>query len=189
MKKFKFKVNKKNLFIILACLLLIIFVVSICFAFSGEKTVEEKVEEYFEKYTSLDRDVVRKIKYSFDDNLTSEQEKEYVSIIKNQYENLDYEITSVSKEAYLTYVDVRINVYDLMSAKDKADSYVNLYKEEFTNKGKFNEKKAVDYKLKALKETKEKISYSIIFTFQEKDGENYMLEVSDSDLRKISGTY
>ena len=189
MKKIKLKINKKNLFIILACLLLIIFVVSICLFASGEKSVEEMVESYLEEYTSLDRSVVSKIKYSFNDNLTAEQKKEYVSIIKKQYKDLEYEITSVSKEAYLTYVDVKIDVYDLMSAKDKADSYVNLYKEEFTTKGKFNEKKANDYKLKTLKEAEERITYSIIFVFQEKDGKNHMLEVSESDLRKISGTY
>lgn len=182
--------KKKKLIITVVFSVLLIFLVvfGVIFIFGREKTVEDLTNDFFKNYSKLDSSVVSKIKYD-GDKLNSKQKKKYVNIIKNQYSKLEYEIKDIKEEAHLTFVTVEVDVYDLGSALEQANSYINNYNEKFLVDGKFNNEKANDYRLESLESVKKKVTYTIKFTYQKIDSKYVMHDLSNADLKKIDGTY
>ena len=88
--KFIKKLDKKKRLLLLGCLALtIVVIVTIILLVVGNaksNSIEGLTKSYMSKYQKLDKEVVNKIKYEFDDKLTPEQKQKYRSIIENQYE-------------------------------------------------------------------------------------------------------
>lgn len=191
--KFIKKMNKKKKLLFFGGIAVIIgIVVAIILVVGGNaksNSIEGLTKAYMKKYQKLDKEVVDKIKYEYDDKLTPDQKQKYRSIIENQYEELNYEIVEVRESGVTGEVDIRFTVYDLASAMEQANSYIAVYGEKFEKDGKFDEYAAVDYKLKMLDEVETKVDYTITFNFYKEDGTWTMDEVLESDLKKIRGTF
>ena len=180
------KKNKKLLIasiIAIAIIVVGVLGIGILLKGGGKKTPIDLTKDFLDSYKKCDSEIVNKIKYPFDDELTKAQEKKYKEIIKSQYMALDYEITEEHVGEIDAIIKVEFNVLDYKSSYDKATSYLSLY-----GKDKSNEKK-VDYKLKEMEHTKEKEKYSIEFTFHKLDGEWHMIDPSEADLQKLAGTF
>ncbi len=145
--------------------------------------------EYMKKYTKLDSSVVNNIKYEFSDVLTESQKKKYEDIMKRQYENMSFEITEKVINETDAIITVEVIVYDFASAMSKANSYVEVYNNKFIRGDKFDEYAAIDYKLNSLYDYQEKVTYAINFYYYLNDDKWVLTELSDTDLKKINGTY
>lgn len=191
--KFIKKMNKKKKLLFFGGITLIIGIVVAIILGVGSNAKSNSIEgltkAYMKKYQKLDKEVVDKIKYEFDDKLTPSQKEKYKSIIENQYEELEYNIVEVRKNGVMGEADVRFSVYDLSSAMEQANSYIAVYGDKFEKDGKFDEYAAIDYKLKMLDEVEIKVDYTITFNFYKEDGTWTMDEVLESDLKKIRGTF
>lgn len=191
--KFIKKMNKKKKLLFFGGIAFIIgIVIAIILVVSSNvksNSIEGLTKAYMKKYQTLDKEVVSKIKYEFDDKLTPEQKQKYRSIIENQYEELKYEIVEVKESGVTGEVVIRFTVYDLASAMEQANSYIAVYGDKFKKDGKFDEYAAIDYKLEMLDEVETKVDYTITFNFYKEDGTWTMDEVVESDLKKIRGTF
>lgn len=191
--KFIKKMNKKKKLLFFGGIAFIVgIVIAIILVVSSNvksNSIEGLTKAYMKKYQTLDKEVVSKIKYEFDDKLTPEQKQKYRSIIENQYEELKYEIVEVKESGVTGEVVIRFTVYDLASAMEQANSYIAVYGDKFKKDGKFDEYAAIDYKLEMLDEVETKVDYTITFNFYKEDGTWTMDEVVESDLKKIRGTF
>ena len=180
------KRNKKLIIAsIVAIVIIVLGVLGVFLILKGgnNKTPIDLTNEYMNKYKKCDSEVVKKIKYPFDDEITEAQAKKYKEIIKSQYMALDYEITEEHVGEIDAIIKVEFNVLDYKSSYDKATSYLSLY-----GKDKTNEKK-VDYKISEMEHTQEKEKYSIEFTFHKLDGKWHMMDLTKADLQKLAGTF
>lgn len=191
--KFIKKLDKKKRLLLLGCATLVVAVIVTIILLvvgnSKSNSIEGLTKSYMKKYQKLDKEVVNKIKYEFDDKLTSEQKQKYKAIIENQYEELEYNIVEVREDGVMGEVDVKFSVYDLASAMEQANSYIAVYGDKFKKDGKFDEYAAIDYKLDMLDDVETKVDYTITFNFY-KNGKTWIMDdVLETDLKKIRGTF
>lgn len=182
--------KKMVLFIILGILLLFIIGVLIFdFMYFNQDSPVDLVNQYMKRYQNLDSQVVNDIVYDFDDSLTEKQQEQYVEIMKRQYENLTYEISESEINGTDAIITVQFEVYDLSSAMSQADSYVEVYHDKFVENDEFDVYSAIDYKLQFLISYNERITYSVKFAFYKENRQWKLTDLSESDLKKIRGTY
>lgn len=147
---------------------------------SLSNTPTSKVEELFNKYQMLDKDIDEEINRLLEaETLTVNQKERYKKIIENQYKNLTYEIKDEIIDGDTAKVVVQIEVLDYRKTIDKLNMEVNNDILEYNNK-----------KLEALEKTKEKVAYTIEINVLKNDNGNWKLEKLSSDnIKKIQGMY
>lgn len=176
--------NKKLIIIGAGCVFIIIVGVLISFVFSNKENPEQKVVDFFSSYTKLDKDVVKKIKYPFDDELSDEQKERFISIMEKQYEQLTYNIEEKNINETDATIVVNISVNDLKEAYEKATNYVSLYQKEFASS-----KEIIDYKLEEIESTDIKVEYSIRFSYLKQGDKWIMNDLDNKDYLKINGVF
>lgn len=179
------KKSKLLIACVIAIAIIVVGILGIGMLLKGgdNKTPIDLTKDFFNKYKKCDSEVVNKIEYPFNDELTDAQLKKYKELIKSQYMALDYEIAEEHIGEEDAIVKVQFNVLDYKSSYDKATSYLSLYGQD-----KSDEKK-VEYKLKEMEKTQEKEKYSIEFTFHKLDGKWHMMDLTDSDFQKLAGIF
>lgn len=182
--------NKKIFIIIyIAVFLILAGFISLVLLGGNGKSPVSLTNIYMKKYQKLDKKTVSNIKYAFSDELTPTQEEKYQNIIKKQYEKITYQITNKQITESDALITVEFSVYDLASTMEKANNYIEVYSDKFQKNGEFDTYKAIDYKLKALQEADERVTYSIVFTYYKDKNTWKLIELSDTDLQKLNGTY
>lgn len=174
--------------IALLAILLVTFV-TLLIVKSNNKSPVTLTKEYMNRYQKLDKDLIKNIKYEYNDDLTPTQKEKFEDVMKRQYENMTYEITNEIVNKHDAIITVQFIVYDLSSAMDRANSYVEVYSDKFMKGNKFDPYKATDYKLQTLKKYEEKVTYSIDFAYYKENGKWKMTDLSDVDLKKLNGMY
>lgn len=180
------KKNKKLLIAsIIAIVIIVVGVLGLGLLLKGgdNKSPIDLTNDFFNKYKKCDSEVVDKIEYPFDDELSEKQLKKYKELIKSQYKALDYEIAEEHIGEESAIVKVQFNVLDYKSSYDKATSYLSLY-----GQAKSDTKK-IDYKLKEMEKTKSKEKYSIEFNFHKLEGKWQMVDLTEADLQKLAGIF
>ena len=184
-KKERNKINNKIIIFIMIIVLIVILIIGMfikSIATNNKKTPISLTNNYYKDYTLLSKKVINKIKYPFDDKLSKDQLEKYKNIMKFQYRELEYTIVSKKIEEVTATVKTKIEVVDLNSCYEKANSYIISHNDEF----KGNE---IDYKLEQLDKCSEKVTYSIEFSFYKNKDEWKMEDLNGSDLSKINGTF
>lgn len=180
------KKNKKLIIAsIVAVAIVVLGVVGVGLLLRGgnKKTPIDLTKEYMNSYKNCDKEVVSKIKYPFEDDLTKAQKAKYKEIIKSQYMALDYEITEEHVGEIDAVIKVEFNVLDYKASYEKATSYLRLYGQDKT------EEQKNDYKLKEMEHTQGKEKYSIEFTYHKLDGEWQRMDLTTADLEKLQGIF
>ena len=126
------------------------------------------VEEYLNKYNSLDKGVTSKIKYEFEDKLDKKQKKQYESIMKKQYQKMFYSILDE----------------EVVENKAVVDSHIATHTEKFPTV-----ERQINYKLNKLETCSEKVTYPITFNLRKSSNEWLLDNLLEADSKKISGTY
>lgn len=175
----------KKIFKALLCMMFIL-------TLSGCKdNAKMAVEKYLDRYTSLDKDVLKDMGSVIkDENITDEQKGVYEEIFKKQYSDLTYKIEKEEYNGDEATVEVTINVYDLYKVQKDASKYLANNTDDFNDEnGEYSVSKYIDYKLKKMKEMSEKTQYTIEFYVVKTDGGWKVSSLSDTDLEKIHGVY
>ncbi len=194
MKKINLKFNKKTM-ILIGIIIVILLIIGLIIGVMRKKISSSSpvglTEAYLEKYNKVDKSLTSKITYPFSDKLNSYQEQRYKEVIKNQYRKMKYNILDEYVGELDANMNVQVTVIDLKEAYDKANSYVIAHKDKFLDKdGNYDEKKAIDYKLKQLETADDTIEYSILVTCYKNDLNQWVLsELSPADIEKINGTF
>lgn len=175
---------------------IIIFMIAlILFTGCGNKllnTPTKKVEMFFEKYQSLDDDVINQLKDVTDNEIafTDVQRQKYIDIMKNHYQSLKYKIKDEKIDGDMAIVTVEIEVMDYSKILGDAEIYLSEHREEFYNeKGEYDITLYNDYRLDKLKEADEKVKYTIDMTLTKIDGEWVLDDASNNVRDKIQGIY
>ena len=159
-----------------------------------EMTPNQAVDDYLQKYVTLDDDVVNQInEYVDKEDMTDEQKSKYKQILRNQYSSLTYTINDVKydeNDKDVAYVNVKLNVRDLYKVQQTTLDYYENHKNEFTDKeGNYDISKYLDYKLEQMKAATETTTHSIVIKVVKNDNDWDVSQLSSEDLQKIHGIY
>lgn len=168
-------------------LVFIILIVTAC----GKNTARNAVDTYLKKYRNLSSEVLVDMEKIIEkENLNNEQKEKYREILKKQYKDLVYEILEEEYDDEVSYVTVKITVYDLYKAQSDALIYLeNNMTEFYDESGEYDVNKYIDFRLKKMKDTTSRIDYTIVFTII-KENDKYVVEQpTENDLKKIHGIY
>ena len=156
-----------------------------------ENTPSKKVEDFLSKYQNLDNDVITQLDITIDSDNTMnhDQRKEYKSLLERQYQNLSYKIIDEGQEDDTAEVKVEIEVLDYKTTNEQSKKYYDEHKDEFKDEDNSNNDKYTDYKLKKLKDTKDKTTYVINFYLTKENGKWKMNDITNEDILKLHGLY
>lgn len=180
------KLSKKGIvFITLSIIVVLSLVLVGVFVYTktSSKSPLDLTLDFMNKYKNASNEVMNEVKYPYSDELNDTQFNTYKDLIRSQYKSLTYQIVDEKVSEVDAIIKVDFDVFDYASSYDKATSYLSLYGQDMSLE------KQVNYKLKAMSDTKEKITYSIEFKYYKLDGVWYMLDVTTADLSKLTGTF
>jgi len=171
--------------------ILLIVIILFSLVGCGGKTAKSAAESYLMKYRNLDSEVLVDLENIIEtENLTRNQEEKYRDILKKQYKDLSYKIIEEEYDNEISYVTVKIEVYDLYKAQSDASSYLNSNPEAFYNENnEYDVNKYIDYKLDKMKNMLDRIEYTVTFTVTKEDDKYYVEQPTEESLEKIHGIY
>ena len=169
------------------CLLLAIglFTGCSCTANMGN-TPTKKVEEYLNKYQTNDDDVVSDLNdvLTNDVTLTDDERVSYSDFMKTHYQDMQYEIKDETIDGDSATVTAEVTVRNYADAINEANNYRLNNADEFTDTNTF-----ANYRLDRLKEVTNTETYTITFHLTKENDEWKVDNLSDDELRKLSGMY
>ena len=171
--------------------LILIFICLISLTGCGGNSAKDAVDSYLKKYRNLDSEVLVDLEKLVEkENLTEEQKEKYRDVLKKQYKDLAYEIIEEEYDNDISYITVKVSVYDLYQAQSDASTYLSNNPEAFYNENnEYDVNKFLDYKLDKMKDMNGKIEYTIVFTVT-KENDKYVVEQpTEQTLEKIHGIY
>lgn len=155
-------------------------------------TPTKTIEEFFNKYQSLDEVVLNQLEEILKEKytLTKKQIEEYKEIIKKQYRKLKYMIKEEIIENDNATVKTEIEVYDYSKSLKEANEYLTKNQNEFINEdGTTNIEKYHDYKIKKLNQEQTRIKYIINFNLKKEDEKWNITNLTEIEKQKILGIY
>ena len=178
----------KKFFLIVVSLLLFV-----CGCDSMMNTPTKKVEEFLNKYQRQDDEVLSQLdniiengEYIFNEN----QKKSYKELMQKQYKDLTYVIKEEMIDGNTAVVTVEIEVYDYNKEIESAEEFYKSNPDEFkTEEGLLDNSKYMDYRIKLLGDTKERIKYTLNLTLTRNDKKWILNDITESDRQKIHGIY
>jgi len=155
-------------------------------------TPTKEVEEFLGKYQTMDNKVLNQLDdvLKTDTTMTDEQKEDYKGLMKKQYQNLSYKIKDETVDGEHATIVVELEVFNFAKAMADADKHLKENTEEFVKEdGSTDDEKFMDYKISQMKDTKEKVTYTITFTLTKKDDAWKLDDITDIDRQKIHGIY
>lgn len=152
----------------------------------------KKVELLLSKYQKNDTDVINQLDDTLlNDTVLNDSEKSvYKDLLKKQYSDMIYKIKDESIDGNTSVVEVEIEVYDYNKAITESEDYLVSHQEEFADENNIiSTEKYNDYKLNAMKNMKDRITYTINFTLSKIDEEWMVDDLTDVERQKIHGLY
>ncbi len=152
----------------------------------------KQTEIFLNKYQTLDQNVLDDLNrvVAKETQFNTEQRERYKDIMKNHYRNLVYTIKDEEINGDRAVVTVEIEVIDYSTHLRESEIYLAENPDEFQNEfGEYDIIKYSDYRLKRLKEAKDKVKYTLDINLT-KDDDNWNVEqISTIDEEKIHGIY
>lgn len=176
---------KKIIYLVLGLLL-----ITGCTDISNTPT--KQVEAFFNKYQTLDQEVLDDLDnvIASDSRFSQESREEYRDIMKKQYKDLTYKIKNETINGDVATVTVEITVTDFSTILAEAVDYRNSHPEEFTDSnGQYQESLYAKYVIDKMKDQKERVKYTLDMNLSKID-EKWRLDGIDSYTEdKILGIY
>ena len=114
----------------------------------------------------------------------------YRDILKKHYQDLTYKIKEETINGDKATVEVEIEVNDYTKALKSAEAYKTTNASEFMDENnEFSESKFNDYKLGLLKDSDERVKYTIYFSLTKIDDKWQLDELNETEQNKILGIY
>ena len=151
----------------------------------------KRVETFLNKYQTMDSEVLEQLDNTLkiDNTLTDKQKKDYKDLMKKQYQNLIYTIKDEEVDGDNATVKVEIEVFDFNKAMTESDNYLLEHQDEFITDEEIDNEKFMDYKIKQMKNTTEKVKYTIEFNLTKTDNNWTLNNVDEITRQKIHGIY
>ena len=150
-------------------LILILFVLSGC---NLNNNPTSKVEEVLSNYQGLNKNIVYDYKvFTNQEEVDSSLEKKYIDVIKNQYQNMTYEIKEETIDGNYATITTEIEVKDFTNIINNYGTITNH--EEY---------------LKELNNQKDKVTYTVDFTVTKKDN-TWVLDALTEEVQKKTIRY
>ena len=178
---------KKALIVVSAILLL-----CGCNVMDMNNTPKKQVEKFFNGYQTLNKSVLDDLDniVNKETTLTAEQKTKYRDILKKHYEDLNYEIKDETINGNNATVKVEIEVNDYSKVLKSVNEHKINYPEEFLDTdGNYSESIFQEYRLNAIKDTKERITYTLYVTLTKINDKWTIDELTNTDEEKILGIY
>ena len=151
-------------------LILILFVLSGC---NLNNNPTSKVEELLSNYQGLNKNIVYDYKvFTNQEEVDSSLEKKYIDVIKNQYQNMTYEIKEETIDGNYATITTEIEVKDFTNIINNYGTITNH--EEY---------------LKKLNNQKDKVTYTVDFTVTKKDNTWVLDALTEEVQKKLLGIY
>ncbi len=155
-------------------------------------TPTKQVELFLTKYQMVDEDVMKDLNYvvAEEELFNTKQREDYKTIMRKHYQDLSYEIKEERIDKDHATVTAEIKVNNHASVLEQAENYSKKNESEFYDEdGNFSMSKYTDYRLEKLKQSKERVTYTMDFTLT-KDGKTWKLDpLSSENQKKINGIY
>ena len=155
-------------------------------------TPTKRVEEYLNNYQTLDSNVLANLDAIVnDEELFDEDQKiTYRDILKKHYQDLTYTIKEETVNGDKATVEAEIELTDYTKALKAAESYRTTNESEFMDENdEFDEVKFNNYKLDLIKNSKERVKYTIYFSLTKEDNKWKLDELTNTEEEKILGIY
>ncbi len=155
-------------------------------------TPTKKVEEYLNNYQTLDSNVLANLDAIVNDEETFDEEQKgtYRDVLKKHYQDLTYTIKEETINGDRATVETEIEVTDYTKAMKAAEDYRTTNESEFLGEdNEFDEVKFNNYRLDLIKDSKERVKYTIYFSLTKEDDEWVLNDLTDSEEEKILGIY
>lgn len=177
----------KKVLISFSCIL---FLIILC-GCTMDNTPTKKVENFLDNYQKLDDNVLAQLKNMVDTDtlMNDEQRTIYTDVMKHQYQDLKYKIKDEKIDGDTATVTTEIEVYDYYKTTTDAEEYYNANQKEFYTDGVLDNAKYVAYRIGKLKDTKDKVKYTIDFTLTKVDNNWVLNDIDDTTRQKIHGLY
>lgn len=171
--------------------ILTIFAMLLILVGCGGNTPKGAVDNYLKKYRNLDSEVLIELEEIVKkENLNNEQEEKYREILKKQYKDLSFEIVKEEYSDDVSYVTVKIKVYDLYKAQSNASKYLANNPEKFYNdNNEYDSNLYLDYKLEEMRNMTDKVEYNVTFTVIKENDKYVVSQPTEEVLQKIHGVY
>lgn len=163
-----------------------------CNMMDMNNTPTKQVEKYFNDYQILDKKILENLDkiVEKENNLTEVQKEKYRDILKKHYEKLDYEIKDETINGNNATVKVEIEVNDYTKTIKDVEEHKLNYPEEFNDSDNvYSENIFQEYRLNALKDTKDRVKYTLYITLTKINNKWTVDTIADSDEEKILGIY
>jgi len=155
-------------------------------------TPTKKVEMFFANYQSLDDTVMEQLNdvANEEELFNTEQRKTYVDLMKKHYQDLTYEIKDEVVDGDTATVTVEIEVTDYSKSLSDAEDYLNSNRAEFNDENdEYDESLFTTYRLDRLKESTDKVKYTLNIYLTKVDDDWRIDDLSETDRMKINGMY
>ena len=156
-------------------------------------TPTKRVEEFLNSYQRHDKEVMSQLDSSIRNgnyDFNEEQILSYKELMKKQYKDLTYVIKEEEIDGNNATVTVEIEVYDLNKSINDSEEYYLKNSNEFTSEdGVIDNTKFLNYKIKQMTDTKERIKYTLNLTLSKTDKKWVLNDITESDRQKIHGLY
>ena len=149
-------------------------------------TPTKKVEDYLNKYQTNDDGVINDLDevLTNDTTLTDAERTDYSDFMKTHYRDMQYEIKDETIDGDTATVNAEVTVRSYADVVNEANDYRLNNPDEFDDDNTF-----ATYRLDRLKEVTDTETYTITFHLIKEDEEWKIEDLSEDDLRKLSGLY
>lgn len=157
-----------------------------------DNTPTKKVENFLNNYRNLDNSVVTQMEdmVNSDTLMTTTQKENYGNVLKRQYQDLTYTIKDERIDGDNATVTAQIEVYDFYKVTNDATNYYNANPSLFyDDNGNLSDSKFIDYRINQMKETTDKVKYTIDFTLTKENDVWIINDIDDITRQKIHGLY
>ena len=153
-----------------------------------DNTPTKQVEKYLNDYQTLSSNVLSELDSIVDQETMFDEDQKvtYRDILKKHYQDLTYTIKEETVNGDKATVEVEIEVNDYTKALKDADSYKTTNADEFNDENNnYDESKFIDYRLKALKDNKERVKYTIYFSLTKIEDDWTLDSLTETEEQKI----
>ena len=150
-------------------------------------TPAQKVEEFLNKYQTLDEEVLKELDSVIE--LNEENKNEYKEVIKKQYKNMQYTIKEITIDGNNATVETQIIVKDFTKIINRAESYKRKNMKEFYENQIYNDNVYKKYLINKLKEAKDRITYTVEFKLHKENTKWVLDPITEEIEDKILGIY
>ena len=172
-------------------IIIVLLIILTLFGCGLKNTPKDVVENYLDKYNTLDDNVLNDLQTSIaNENLSQTNANTYKEILTRQYKDLKYEIKDESIDGNNALVTVKITVYDLYKSQKDSELYMNENINDFYDiNNMFDNELYMKHKLSQMLKQDKTIDYEITFYLENIEQEWVLKEPNRDVIEKIHGLY